>query len=429
MEISVGSRYSVAWRDGKPYPGEIVDTRPSKKASSKSSSKSSDVSSLKPNELEYYVHFPGFDRRLDEWVTLDRIDTKSGQLSQGGPHGGVKNGASPHGATSSAEKDIKKKRKLSDIPQDIKEGQLLEKNAEIAKLEKEAEEITKVKNIPKIIMGKFEVNTWYYSPYPDEYYGDEMYVCEFCLKYMKERNTLVRHCAKCQSRQPPGKLIYKDKTNVAMFELDGADHKIYCQNLCLLSKLFLDHKTLYYDVDPFMFYVLCEQSPIGYHIVGYFSKEKQSTENNLACILTFPQYQRKGYGKLLISISYELTKREGKTGSPEKPLSDLGKISYRSYWAFVIGAALLDTYNDSKITITEIQKLTGIKYDDVLSTLHAMGLLKAWKGQHLISVTAEFLDKQKKSKNKMRLCDPNYLTWEPSESNGKDSAKHQRSGR
>lgn len=43
-----------------------------------------------------------------------------------------------------------------------------------------------------------------------------------------------------------------------MFEVDGGDQKEYGQNLCSLAKLFLDHKTLYYDVDPFLFYVMCE---------------------------------------------------------------------------------------------------------------------------------------------------------------------------
>jgi histone acetyltransferase MYST1 len=49
----------------------------------------------------------------------------------------------------------------------------------------------------------------------------------------------------------------------------------------------------------------------GAHIVGYFSKEKESPDgNNVACILTLPPYQRKGYGKLLIAFSYELSKLE-----------------------------------------------------------------------------------------------------------------------
>lgn len=39
------------------------------------------------------------------------------------------------------------------------------------------------------------------------------------------------------------------------------------------------------------------------------TQEKESTEDyNVACILTLPQHQRKGYGKLLIEFSkYYLT--------------------------------------------------------------------------------------------------------------------------
>lgn len=212
---------------------------------------------------------------------------------------------------------------------------------------------------------------------------------------------------------PPGVQIYLEN-NLSMYEIDGKTHAIYCQNLCLLSKLFLDHKTLYYDVDSFLFYVLCEIDHVGHHIVGYFSKEKHSQENNnLACILTFPPYQRNGYGKFLISVSYELTKREETTGAPEKPLSDLGKISYRSYWAYVILQTLNSKKNLLEISLQDLIKETGIRYEDIVSTLHALNLIKYWKGQHVISISQQVITSHIQQSKQMRLCNPQCLNWEP----------------
>ena len=79
--------------------------------------------------------------------------------------------------------------------------------------------------------------------------------------------------------------------------------QIYCQNLCLLAKMFLDHKTLYYDVEPFLFYVMTEADEHGAQFVGYFSKEKRSPTNNVSCIMTLPVRQRRGWGNLLIDFS------------------------------------------------------------------------------------------------------------------------------
>ncbi len=80
--------------------------------------------------------------------------------------------------------------------------------------------------------------------------------------------------------------------------------------------------------------------------------------NNVACILTLPPFQRKGYGKLLIAFSYELSKMEGVTGSPEKPLSDLGKLSYRSYWSWVLLEILRDFRGT--LSIKDLSAMTSI---------------------------------------------------------------------
>ena len=113
---------------------------------------------------------------------------------------------------------------------------------------------------------------------------------------------------------------------ITVYEVDGAEHRLFCQNLCLLSKIFLDGKTLVWEVHEFVFYVLCEDTLAGEEMVGYFSREKRSETNHLACILTMPHKQRKGYGGLLIDFSYTLARLAEKPGSPERPLSDLGQV-------------------------------------------------------------------------------------------------------
>lgn len=236
-------------------------------------------------------------------------------------------------------------------------------------------EISRVRNLERVQMGQFEIEPWYFSPYPIEFTETDMvYICEFCLGYFCEQKQFERHRSKCELFHPPGNEIYRDD-NVSFFEIDGRRQRTWCRNLCLLSKLFLDHKTLYYDVDPFLFYCMCTRDEHGIHLVGYFSKEKESAEGyNVACILTLPQYQRKGYGKLLIAFSYELSKREGKLGSPEKPLSDLGLLGYRAYWQETIVDLLMDGRADANVE--ELGGLTAMTTNDVLHTLQNLNMLR-----------------------------------------------------
>uniref|UniRef100_A0A3B4XU12 Histone acetyltransferase n=1 Tax=Seriola lalandi dorsalis TaxID=1841481 RepID=A0A3B4XU12_SERLL len=270
--------------------------------------------------------------------------------------------------------------------------------------------------IKTIVFGRYELDTWYHSPYPEEYARlGRLYMCEFCLKYMKSQTILRRHMAKCVWKHPPGDEIYR-KGNISVFEVDGKKNKIYCQNLCLLAKLFLDHKTLYYDVEPFLFYVMTEADNTGCHLVGYFSKEKNSFLNyNVSCILTMPQYMRQGYGKMLIDFSYLLSKVEEKVGSPERPLSDLGLISYRSYWKEVL-LRYLNNFQGKEISIKEISQETAVNPVDIVSTLQSLQMLKYWKGKHLVLKRQDLIDDWKAKETKRgngKTIDPTALKWTP----------------
>lgn len=274
-------------------------------------------------------------------------------------------------------------------------------------------EIARLKNINTIGIGKHLIDTWYFSPYPEVFTKlDVLFICEFCLEPVGTEFQLERHRSKCTIRHPPGNEIYRNGT-LSFFELDGRKQRHFCRNLCLISKLFLDHKTLYYEVDPFLYYIMTRTDERGMHILGYFSKEKQSAEEyNVACILTMPQYQRMGYGKLLIAFSFELSLIEKKTGSPEKPLSDLGLLSYRSYWAETIISLLLKS--KKSWSVNEISEATSITVTDIMHTIQSLDMVKFYKGNFVLYLDETAMKQYERNQAKQKeKIDPSKIVWNP----------------
>ncbi|GAB6028554.1 Histone acetyltransferase kat6b, variant 2 [Chamberlinius hualienensis] len=277
-----------------------------------------------------------------------------------------------------------------------------------------------------IEFGQFEIQTWYSSPYPQEYARlPKLFLCEFCLKYMKSRNILLRHMKKCCWTHPPATEIYRHG-NLSVFEVDGNVNKIYCQNLCLLAKLFLDHKTLYYDVEPFLFYVLTKNDRKGCHFVGYFSKEKHCQQRyNVSCIMTMPQYQRQGFGRFLIDFSYLLSRKECLPGTPEKPLSDLGRVSYHAYWRSIVFDHLAKTRDKKKCSINEITTSSGMCSHDVIATLQLLDMITRKDGKFIITANRKLIDdyvaKLSNMKEKRIELEPESLRWTPLVTNSNQS--------
>lgn len=428
--------------------------------------------------LRFYVHYDEFNKRLDEYVLESRLDlsreaewsvpapqddtakpatgpNSKSQSSKADPAKGDRPvprrmshrlTSEPNDRSSLSENQSRASRSNSEINDNGKRpildehvkrgdesidlddrtdpdthfnaGDEIEKLRTRGSLTQNPTEVSRMRNLQRIQMGTHEIEPWYFSPYPQKFAElDMIYICEFCLSYSGSLRRFTRHRLKCTLRHPPGNEIYRDD-HVSFFEIDGRRQRTWCRHLCLLSKLFLDHKALYYDVDPFLFYCMCVRDQHGYHLVGYFSKEKESADGyNVACILTLPQYQRKGFGKLLIAFSYELSKREGKLGSPEKPLSDLGLLSYRAYWQETIMELLLE--GRTELNIEELGNRAAMTTTDVLHTLQYLNMIRTGKSNQFVivlpdAVVEQHLKQQERQKVKgKRFIDPQKLHWKP----------------
>lgn len=236
---------------------------------------------------------------------------------------------------------------------------------------------------PPVRFGKYEMDPWFPSPLHEKYLTSSMlFFCQFCLEYTKNQASFQCHCQNCPSRRPPGKMIYRSP-KLSVFKIDAACDQLYCERLSLFAKLFLKDKSVGASLAVFYFYVLCEVNADNEHtIVGYFSKEKKST-NTLGCILTLPPFQRLGYGRFLIQLSYELAKQAKQVGSPEGPLSELGQRSFLAYWKRTL-LPLVAQKRRRQLVLGDLVKQTAIDAQDIMFVFEELGLLVGEPGGRIV---------------------------------------------
>ena len=329
------------------------------------------------------------------------------------------------------------------------------------------------RNIHQVVLGNLFFDAWYYSPYPDSIIHQQtngsgsaasvdsrnghgvhhaslraeepicpmLYVCPCCFRYTPVQHQLTQHLAhhrhlrseNLERRQPVPESAFKvyEWEGYAVWEIDGEREKLYCQNLSLFGKLFLEQKSVFFDTGGFKYYALTHTKPQGAtatttktrgrrqrsssgamegddmlyqtRVLGFFSKENLSWDaNNLACILIFPPFQHRQLGQLLMAVSYKLSGWEwegGVIGGPEKPLSAMGRKSYLRFWSeriarFIMGQTadadakrVFDISHNGRhrktiqprkeeMTVKEIGERTGMLAEDVVAALTDMSICK-----------------------------------------------------
>jgi hypothetical protein len=350
------------------------------------------------------------------------------------------------------------------------------------------------RNIGQVVLGNLLFDTWYYSPYPDNIilgatyqppsgggsggkhssgtaaelrnggvtgphnvllnHGEpacrRLYVCPTCFRYTPSEADYTAHLRyhasyglhrQEQQQQlllpvPESAVKVYEWDGYEVWEIDGEKEKLYCQNLSLFGKLFLEQKSVFFDTSGFKYYVLTftpaeelgrrrrsgggggrgrkrssslvllDEEDVGglgppqTQVLGFFSKENLSWDsNNLACILIFPPFQHRQLGQLLMAVSYKLSGWEwegGVIGGPEKPLSAMGRKSYLRFWSGRIARFMMGQSLDAdakrvfqgarkrtarprreEMTVMEIGERTGMLAEDVVAALTEMGVCKA----------------------------------------------------
>ncbi|CAF0819890.1 unnamed protein product [Adineta ricciae] len=268
---------------------------------------------------------------------------------------------------------------------------------------------------PWIQTGRFEFETVCRSTLcPKEWLQvEKIHVCECCLKTTIHETSARRHRTKCTQTHPPGCVIYS-QNDVNIFEVLGWKAQTYCEDLCLLATLFIESKVEIKNVHRFRFYVLAvSHSENQYHFAGFFSKLQFQERLNLSCLLILPPYRNRGFGSLMVHISYAFSHLANvHTGTPERPLSTQGLLCYRKYWKSKIFDYLLTKTNEDQLAINSISKATSISTCDIIETLASLNMIRMLEKDRLIIYRSQELLDEYVEKSRDAQVRPEVVTFD-----------------
>ena len=139
--------------------------------------------SNRTNGKDFYVHFEGLDKRLDEWIDIDRIVCEDENDEDGNSFQSPINQRSSNSRQNSHNK--RARLDLSKVDQDDHSNNVSLKRSSVHS-HGHHDPKTKVRNIHRVRFGDYVIESWYYSPYPGKYGEniDTLYICENTFKYM-----------------------------------------------------------------------------------------------------------------------------------------------------------------------------------------------------------------------------------------------------
>lgn len=115
---------------------------------------------------------------------------------------------------------------------------------------------------------------------------------------------------------------------------------------------------------------------------------------------------------------FALSRIERQPGTPEKPLSDLGRISYHSYWRSVVMEFLSAMRGQVSVTIDHMARTSGVHPRDLAETLQRLGLVRVGDDGavtlHVDASQVERYSRETALKRKNRVpVDAECLRWTP----------------